>query len=60
MRRFAELYTRLDASTATSDKVDALARYFADAPATDAAWAANRRAEFTITAGPANWSIPTP
>ena len=39
MRRFAELYTRLDASTATSDKVDALAHYFADAPAADAAWA---------------------
>ena len=39
MRRFAGLYTRLDASTATSDKVDALARYFAEAPAADAAWA---------------------
>ncbi len=39
MRRFAELYTRLDASTATSAKVDALAQYFAEAPPADAAWA---------------------
>ena len=31
-----------------------------DTAATEAAWAANRRAEFTITAGPATWSIPTP
>ncbi|MEO6689497.1 MAG: ATP-dependent DNA ligase, partial [Dokdonella sp.] len=39
MRRFAELYERLDASTATSAKVEALAAYFTDAPAADAAWA---------------------
>ncbi|MET0226714.1 MAG: ATP-dependent DNA ligase [Dokdonella sp.] len=39
MRRFAELYARLDASTATSAKVEALAAYFAAAPAADAAWA---------------------
>ena len=31
-----------------------------DTAATEAAWAANRRAEFTLTAGPATWSIPTP
>ena len=39
MRRFAELYQALDASTATSAKVDALVRYFSDAPPADAAWA---------------------
>lgn len=31
-----------------------------DTAGTEAAWAANRRAEFTLTAGPATWSIPTP
>ena len=39
MRRFATLYRALDASTATSDKVLALRRYFAAAPPDDAAWA---------------------
>ncbi len=39
MRRFAELYQALDASTATGEKVAALVRYFAAAPAADAAWA---------------------
>ena len=39
MRRFAELYQALDASTATSDKLAALQAYFAQAPAADAAWA---------------------
>ncbi|BAL94450.1 ATP-dependent DNA ligase [Rubrivivax gelatinosus] len=39
MRQFAALYLQLDASTATSEKVAALARYFAAAPAEDAAWA---------------------
>ena len=33
MRRFATLYQELDASTATGDKVAALRRYFAAAPA---------------------------
>ncbi len=40
MQRFARLYQDLDASTATGDKVAALVRYFAQAPAADAAWAA--------------------
>ena len=40
MQRFARLYQELDASTATGDKVAALVRYFAQAPAADAAWAA--------------------
>ncbi len=39
MRRFAALYAELDATTATSAKVDALRRYFAVAEPADAAWA---------------------
>jgi DNA ligase-1 len=39
MERFARLYAELDARTATTHKVDALKRYFADAPPADAAWA---------------------
>ncbi len=39
MKRFAELYRELDASTATRDKQAALQRYFAQAPAADAVWA---------------------
>jgi DNA ligase-1 len=39
MRRFAQLFAELDATTATSAKVDALARYFAQAVPADAAWA---------------------
>lgn len=39
MKRFAALFNALDASTATSAKVEALQRYFAEAPARDAAWA---------------------
>ncbi|HWH82452.1 MAG TPA: ATP-dependent DNA ligase [Burkholderiaceae bacterium] len=39
MKAFARLFDELDASTATSAKTDALKRYFAAAPAADAAWA---------------------
>ena len=39
MKRFAELYTRLDRSTATGDKRAALVDYFRAAPPSDAAWA---------------------
>lgn len=39
MRRFAELFQRLDRSTSTTDKLAALVGYFEDAPAEDAAWA---------------------
>jgi DNA ligase 1 len=39
MRRFAQLFNELDASTATSAKVEALKRYFAHASDADAAWA---------------------
>jgi DNA ligase-1 len=39
MRRFGELYERLDATTSTRAKVEALVAYFAAAPPQDAAWA---------------------
>jgi DNA ligase-1 len=39
VRRFAALYDRIDATTATTVKVAALVAYFRDAPAADAAWA---------------------
>ena len=39
MRAFAQLFNELDASTATSAKVDALKRYFGAAAPADAAWA---------------------
>ena len=39
MQAFAVLFTELDASTATSEKVAALRRYFAQAESADAAWA---------------------
>ena len=38
MKRFAALFRELDRSTATLDKRAALAAYFRDAPAADAAW----------------------
>lgn len=40
MKRFLQLYSELDATTRTNEKVEALVRYFAEAPAADAAWAA--------------------
>ncbi len=39
MRLFADLYDALDASTRTAAKLEALGRYYAQAPAADAAWA---------------------
>jgi len=39
VKRFAELYEALDSTTSTLAKVDALARYFREAPPADAAWA---------------------
>ncbi len=39
MRRFAQLYAELDATSRTADKVAALQRYFREAPPADAAWA---------------------
>jgi DNA ligase 1 len=39
MKRFAALFAELDATTSTHAKVEALQRYFEQAPANDAAWA---------------------
>ncbi len=39
MTRFAALFAEIDATTATTAKVEAMARYFAATPAADAAWA---------------------
>ena len=39
MKRFSELFAELDATTSTNAKVEALTRYFDQAPAHDAAWA---------------------
>ncbi|MDX2162380.1 MAG: ATP-dependent DNA ligase [bacterium] len=38
MRRFTDLYTALDETTKTNEKIDAMRRYFSDAPPEDAAW----------------------
>ena len=39
MRRFARLYDEIDSTTSTNAKVAAMARYFAETPRGDAAWA---------------------
>jgi DNA ligase-1 len=39
MKLFAALFSELDATTSTNAKVEALQRYFEQAPAADAAWA---------------------
>jgi DNA ligase 1 len=39
MRRFSRLFSELDATTSTNEKVEALTRYFDEAPPRDAAWA---------------------
>ena len=39
MKRFVQLFAELDATTSTNAKIAALQRYFAQAPARDAAWA---------------------
>ena len=39
MKAFAELYLRLDATTSSNAKLQALQDYFSQAPAQDAAWA---------------------
>jgi DNA ligase-1 len=39
VRRFAALYAEIDASTRTTEKVEAMVRYFHDADPADAAWA---------------------
>lgn len=61
MKRFAALYKALDTSTGTLDKVDALARYFREAPPADAAWAiamlSGRRPKRLIKAGELHGAI---
>lgn len=39
MRRFAQLYAEIDATTRTTEKVAAMVRYFTDSDPRDAAWA---------------------
>jgi DNA ligase-1 len=39
VKRFARLFSELDATTSTNEKVEALTRYFDEAPPRDAAWA---------------------
>ncbi len=39
MKQFADLYNRIDSSTSTNDKVEAMADYFRASPPGDAAWA---------------------
>jgi DNA ligase-1 len=39
MRRFARLFSEIDSTTRTNEKVEAMVRYFSDAKPEDAAWA---------------------
>ena len=39
MKRFAQLFSEIDATTRTNEKVDAMVRYFTEAKPEDAAWA---------------------
>jgi DNA ligase-1 len=39
VKRFSRLFSELDATTSTNEKVEALTRYFDEAPPRDAAWA---------------------
>ena len=54
MEAFAALYAALDASTATSDKVAALRRYFQTADPADAAWAV-----YFLAGGKPRQTVPT-
>ena len=54
MKAFAALFAELDASTSTAHKVDAMQRYFAQAPAADAAWAA-----YFLAGGKPRQTVPT-
>lgn len=54
MKRFAALYTALDATTSTHDKLEALTRYFAAAAPEDAAWAS-----YFLAGGKPRQSVPT-
>ncbi|BEU23837.1 ATP-dependent DNA ligase [Paraburkholderia sp. 22B1P] len=54
MKRFATLYTALDATTSTRDKLDALITYFHAAPPEDAAWAS-----YFLAGGKPRQAVPT-
>jgi DNA ligase-1 len=54
VKAFAALYAALDASTATTDKVAALRRYFQTADAADAAWAV-----YFLAGGKPRQTVPT-
>lgn len=54
MKAFAALFATLDASTSTAHKVDAMQRYFAQAPAADAAWGA-----YFLAGGKPRQTVPT-
>jgi DNA ligase 1 len=54
VKAFAALFNALDASTSTAHKVDAMQRYFAAAPAADAAWAA-----YFLAGGKPRQTVPT-
>jgi DNA ligase 1 len=54
MQPFARLYAELDATTSTNAKLAALDRYFSDAPAADAAWAA-----YFLAGGRPRQAVPT-
>ncbi|PQV49261.1 ATP-dependent DNA ligase [Paraburkholderia sp. BL21I4N1] len=54
MKRFAALYTALDASTSTHDKLEALTAYFSVAAPEDAAWAS-----YLLAGGKPRQSVPT-
>lgn len=54
MKEFAALYARLDATTSSNAKLQAMQEYFAQAPATDAAWAV-----FFLAGGRPRQLVPT-
>jgi DNA ligase-1 len=54
MKRFATLYTTLDATTSTNDKLEALIAYFSNAAPEDAAWAS-----YFLAGGKPRQSVPT-
>jgi DNA ligase-1 len=54
MKRFAALYTALDATTSINDKLDALIAYFSSAEPEDAAWAS-----YFLAGGKPRQSVPT-
>src|SRR6185437_12916886 len=54
MKRFAALYTALDGTTSTHDKLEALTTYFSAAQPEDAAWAS-----YFLAGGKPRQSVPT-